>query len=157
MSFSWTWYFPTGQSWFFCFFTAVLYTTTPIRFLVIDVQDTSCCDIYYGNNSVVVAKAQKGNMYKLLFVCLHLLLPRDKELLLCERGQKSAEVPAVDLRAARVQGHFRPKSFACCCVIYPFLRSSYHFSCLWLSIWMTSISPWVSESFGLFGASSSAY
>ena len=53
----------------------------------------------------------KKEIQAVFFVCLYLLLPRDKELLLCEGGQKSAEVPAVDLRVARVQGHFRPKSF----------------------------------------------
>ena len=88
MSFSWTWYFPTGQSWFFCFFTAVLYTTTPIRFLVIDVQDTSCCDIYYGNNSVVVAKAQKGNTSCFLCV-LAFIAPTGQRVVIVWGGQKA--------------------------------------------------------------------
>ena len=124
MSFSWTWYFPTGQSWFFCFFTAVLYTTTPIRFLVIDGSRILLVVIFITAITQSSSPRHKKEICTSCFLCACIYCSHGTKSCYCVRRTKSAEIPAVDLRAARVQGHFRPKSFAwCCCVIYPPLRS----------------------------------
>ena len=159
MSFSWTWYFPTGQSWFFCFFTAVLYTTTPIRFLVIDGSRILLVVIFITAITQSSSPRHKKEICTSCFLCACIYCSHGtKSFSLCEgEGDKKRRSTCRWPPCREGSGSLSSQIFRLLlCDLSVFEIWTYHFSSLWLSIWMTSTSPpQVSERFGLFDASSS--